>query len=340
MKGYGLTVVEGPGRRAVRRRGPRRRPATSPSTARSSSSRLSGLDLAETGVVAGMSGSPVYLDGKLAGAVASGWGFSKRADRRRDADRGDEVDRPGERAAGGAPSLHRASDRRAGGFPRAPRGEPGGGPDRAAPPRAGREPPAGARTSSGGVRLLSFQGAGLPASTVEAFRGPLSRLGVSEANLALLGASAQAPPGPVPPDAAAALTPGASVAAYLVRGDLRLGATGTVTEVYPDGRFVAFGHPFLAAGELELPVATRRGRDRRPEPLPVVQARQRRRAALPAHARPGRRRRRPHRPARRRRFPSRSWWKPTEGLRASSISRWRATRSSCPSSRASSRTPP
>ena len=28
-----------------------------------------------------------------------------------------------------------------------------------------------------------------------------------------------------------------------------------MTEVYPDGRFVAFGHPFLGAGELELPVA-------------------------------------------------------------------------------------
>jgi hypothetical protein len=46
------------------------------------------------------------------------------------------------------------------------------------------------------------------------------------------------------------------VTAYLVRGDLNLGATGTVTEVFPDGRFVAFGHPLLAAGELELPVAT------------------------------------------------------------------------------------
>ena len=42
--------------------------------------------------------------------------------------------------------------------------------------------------------------------------------------------------------------------AYLVRGDLQLGATGTVTEVWPDGRFVAFGHPFLGAGELELAV--------------------------------------------------------------------------------------
>src|SRR5690242_8441245 len=39
--------------------------------------RLSGLDLEKTGVIAGMSGSPVYLDGKLLGAVAYAWPFGK-----------------------------------------------------------------------------------------------------------------------------------------------------------------------------------------------------------------------------------------------------------------------
>jgi hypothetical protein len=82
----------------------------------------------------------------------------------------------------------------------------------------------------------------------------LARLGVSEANQALLGVSGTDAPGSAASPAPATLAPGASVTAYLVRGDLRLGATGTVTEVYPDGRFVAFGHPFLGAGELELPV--------------------------------------------------------------------------------------
>ena len=37
--------------------------------------RLSGLDLEKTGVIAGMSGSPVYIDGKLLGAVAYAWPF-------------------------------------------------------------------------------------------------------------------------------------------------------------------------------------------------------------------------------------------------------------------------
>jgi len=39
--------------------------------------RLSGGQVERTGVLAGMSGSPVYIDGRLAGAVALGFQFSK-----------------------------------------------------------------------------------------------------------------------------------------------------------------------------------------------------------------------------------------------------------------------
>src|SRR5580698_9875908 len=39
--------------------------------------RLSGGPLAETGVMQGMSGSPVYMDGRLMGAVALAFNFSK-----------------------------------------------------------------------------------------------------------------------------------------------------------------------------------------------------------------------------------------------------------------------
>ncbi|HEX6204165.1 MAG TPA: hypothetical protein VF100_14290, partial [Thermoanaerobaculia bacterium] len=41
--------------------------------------RLSGHGLEETGVAGGMSGSPVYFDGRLAGAVAFAWPFSNEA---------------------------------------------------------------------------------------------------------------------------------------------------------------------------------------------------------------------------------------------------------------------
>ncbi|HXV77898.1 MAG TPA: SpoIVB peptidase S55 domain-containing protein, partial [Candidatus Polarisedimenticolaceae bacterium] len=39
--------------------------------------RCSGGPLATTGVLSGMSGSPVWIDGKLIGAVAYSWGFAK-----------------------------------------------------------------------------------------------------------------------------------------------------------------------------------------------------------------------------------------------------------------------
>ncbi|HQR68690.1 MAG TPA: hypothetical protein PLB02_14965, partial [Thermoanaerobaculia bacterium] len=50
----------------------------------------------------------------------------------------------------------------------------------------------------------------------------------------------------------------AAITALLVDGDLQLGVTGTVTRVGPDGRFLAFGHPFLGFGEIALPVAPAR----------------------------------------------------------------------------------
>src|SRR5438034_8677756 len=39
--------------------------------------RLSGMNLEKTGVIQGMSGSPIYINGKLLGAVAYAWAFGK-----------------------------------------------------------------------------------------------------------------------------------------------------------------------------------------------------------------------------------------------------------------------
>lgn len=50
------------------------------------------------------------------------------------------------------------------------------------------------------------------------------------------------------------LTPGSSIAAVLVRGDVDVAATGTVT--YVDGNTVlGFGHPFFGAGAVSIPMA-------------------------------------------------------------------------------------
>ena len=57
--------------------------------------RLKGGPLAKTGVMQGMSGSPVYIDGTLAGAVALGFPLAERSDRRNPADRGNAARRSG-----------------------------------------------------------------------------------------------------------------------------------------------------------------------------------------------------------------------------------------------------
>ncbi len=62
-----------------------------------------------------------------------------------------------------------------------------------------------------------------------------------------------------PPDVDAKsvkLEPGSVLAIPLAFGDADLSATGTVTDVLPDGRVLAFGHPMFAQGEIAVPMAT------------------------------------------------------------------------------------
>lgn len=59
--------------------------------------------------------------------------------------------------------------------------------------------------------------------------------------------------GPFP----ATVTPGSAVAAVLVKGDVDISATGTVTSV-EGSEVLAFGHPFLGVGAVSFPMATAR----------------------------------------------------------------------------------
>ncbi|HBY60473.1 MAG TPA: hypothetical protein DEH78_11665 [Solibacterales bacterium] len=180
--------------------------------------KLSGGPLAHTGVMQGMSGSPVYFDGKLAGAVALAFSFSK-----------DPIAgiRPIEEMLrvdqGGAPPARRLAEVR----------------------------PASAITW-GETRLteiatpVSF--AGFTQRTLEHFGGQLRALGLEPRQGTSSGGKMAKPGNP------AALKPGAMISVQLLSGDMAVGADGTVTHV--DGKRVyAFGHRFLSVGETELPFA-------------------------------------------------------------------------------------
>ncbi len=181
--------------------------------------RAQGDFLERTGIIAGMSGSPVYIQGKLIGAVAYTWAFSK-----------DPV-------AGITPiremlsSLHSVPEEKA-----EPSDARYGELD--LPPNQGAPLPGEARPIATPLALSGF--------TPEALRylDPwLKEHGFVSA------------PGGSDPNAGScdSIVPGSAVGVELVRGDMSATAIGTAT--YREGnRILAFGHPFFALGRVQLPM--------------------------------------------------------------------------------------
>lgn len=182
--------------------------------------RLSGGPLERTGVMQGMSGSPVYVNGRLIGAVALAFAYSK------------------EPIAGIRPIEEMLAA--SGGRTLAARME-----DLAAP------------ALTGDTRLVDVATplslGGFTAGTVSRFAPQLRALGLEPMQGALGTGSAAntAPRGKTPP-----LEPGSMISVQLVTGDLSVAADGTVTHVdRAAGRVFAFGHRFLAVGPTSLPFA-------------------------------------------------------------------------------------
>jgi len=199
--------------------------------------RLRGTKPEYTGVVAGMSGSPVYFDGKLAGALAFRIGeFSK------------------EPIAGVTPIEEmleiNALDHR-----------PAPAPMRASLPDA--NPPANSPSQSGTTQTSSpGENATLPAQNyLQPIETPLVFNGFSNETLQRY-ASQFAAAGIVPVMGIGSasdrrqpepIEAGSAVSAVLVRGDMDIAATCTVTYVDPQ-RLLACGHPLLQFGEVDLPM--------------------------------------------------------------------------------------
>ncbi|PYX57702.1 MAG: SpoIVB peptidase S55 [Acidobacteria bacterium] len=206
--------------------------------------RLHGTKAEYTGVVAGMSGSPVYIDGKLAGALAFRIGeFSK------------------EPIAGVTPISEmleiNAMDRRPGGD--------------SAPIQA-RAGAAETKTSGPGMNSASIsQNVGNYLRPIDT---PLVFNGFSEETIRRF-APQFASAGVVPVMGAGShsdvkqpepLEPGSAVSAILVRGDMDIAATCTVTYVDPQ-RLLACGHPLLQFGMVDLPMTKAQVLATLPSPL-------------------------------------------------------------------------
>ena len=217
--------------------------------------RLSGASLDKTGVIAGMSGSPVFIDGKLAGAVAYSFPFSTEAI---------AGIRPiGEMIGALGELVEGESEQEAAALP--PAGVRGGlAPMLLADGAVGeRFVP---REFASGEELDLLPPSPLLMASDQRMRPiatPVALAGFSERTFEVFGPRLrklglrpmQGVGGRSPGDAASSQTslkPGSMINVALIEGDMELSAAGTVTHVDGD-RIYAFGHRFLSSGPTEMP---------------------------------------------------------------------------------------
>jgi hypothetical protein len=184
-----------------------------------------------TGVVAGMSGSPVYVGNRLLGSLSYRIGqFSK-----------DPI-------AGVTPIEQMLEVRD---LPM--RDEGTGIRDQGPATKAyyGERP----LPSAGGETFQAMETplvmGGFQPEAIRLWQKKMAGTGLEMVSAGGVGSSSE-PPGQ-PGAAAAAIEPGSAVSAQLVRGDLEISATCTVTYVDPS-QLLACGHPILQAGPVSLPM--------------------------------------------------------------------------------------
>jgi len=213
--------------------------------------RLTGCNLEHAGIIQGMSGSPIFIDGKLLGAVAFAWEFAK-----------DPI-------AGVTPFSQmiqyvRSNDRRIAAESKAG----AGGKFHAARFPASfvidgltDEPSTGLSTS---LQPIAVSGGAI--GEMKPIVTPLAASGFGPRALSLLSdrlrplgmapmAGGAAPERIVREEGDRPLVPGSPLSIALVTGDFDLSGIGTVTHVEGD-RVYGFGHPMFSLGACEFPMMT------------------------------------------------------------------------------------
>jgi hypothetical protein len=209
--------------------------------------RLSGMNLEKSGVIQGMSGSPIYINNKLLGAVAYTWAFGK------------------EPIAGVTPfsqmvSFAAAHERR----------EIAGQKDK--PARIGLAKPIllDGREFKDVTISEDFcepQATAADGLWLIPLKTPVMTTGMSRASLAVLrdhfkdtglvpmqggGVSASSIP---PEERNINLAPGSALSLAMITGDFDMSGIGTVTHI-EGKRVYGFGHPFMGLGSCDLPLMT------------------------------------------------------------------------------------
>lgn len=207
--------------------------------------RVAGLGLEKTGVMSGMSGSPVYLNEKLLGAIAFTWPFGKEP-------------------IGGITPFSQMVE-----YSKQAKSKDDWISDNR------QLLLDGPLVVAGGSSVGSLEPISVPASThvPDAWGGQMVRLRTPLATSSMSPSAIEelarllGPMGMVPVQGGAAadqviadhmnakIEPGGAMAVGLVTGDVSMSAIGTVTAVTGD-RVHGFGHPFFGSGVCELPLQT------------------------------------------------------------------------------------
>jgi len=195
-----------------------------------------------TGPVSGCSGSPVYIDGRLAGALAFGWYFSK--DPLYGVTPIEEMLRVGQ-----VPETEHTYQGTGYSF------------DFSVPldfaeidKQITTTPLSGQRGLTGATALpCPLVISGLPAQVTEQMGALVEPLGLMAVTGP--GGGSSIPSDPEHRTQTPELAAGAALAVPVVTGDIAMAVIGTVTEVVSD-KVYGFGHSFLGYGPIDLPMAT------------------------------------------------------------------------------------
>ncbi len=216
--------------------------------------RLSGGPLARTGVMQGMSGSPVYIEGRLLGAVAFGFASSLEpiAGIQPISQMINVLDQPDgeQRASMAAPLAMPAEGVRSYMNRVMTASGEGNFAESYLLPQSWTDSGAAASLEATGlqpIRTPLFLSGVSPVAARE-FSGLFEAFGFTSAQGGGTGSATS-----IAGVAGGPILPGASISAELVRGDISVSANGTVTHV-DDDKVYAFGHPFQSTGPTDLPM--------------------------------------------------------------------------------------
>jgi len=192
--------------------------------------RMSGPGIGQSNVIKGMSGSPVYIDGKLIGAISFGYDFSK------------------EPIAGITPIVDMLDALAGGNQPKGPLAK------NYHTDSWIKDSLTQSSAASGSPRMVSLMSpvalVGFSPRAEEFLAEHLRSFGMTVSS-----GAAGAMDSSLATTTNANIEPGSALSVLLTTGDFYSVATGTATARFGN-KVVAFGHPFLQAGSVDFPMAT------------------------------------------------------------------------------------